>query len=169
MILVCAALDLVLFLIRNIRHDHTVNAAFPALCKETICAIAENGVQVHHQQQRHVCLFPQAAHQVKNTHQSCAVYQRTLACSLNDRTFCNRIRERNTQFDKISAVFCHFQHCLFCAVIAAVPGSNKCNQCLFALSLALLQFCINSVFSHRSSLLCILRSAAYPCRLCRKR
>ena len=168
-IFVSAALNLIFFLIRDIRNNDTVNAAFLALRKETVCAVAENGVQVHHQQQRHTCLYPQTAYQIEDAYQSCAIFQRTLAGALNDRTFCNRVRERHAQFDQICAVFYHFQHCLFCAVIAAVSGSDKCNQCLFALSLALCQFCINSVLSHRSSLLCILRSAAYPCLLCRKR
>ena len=134
----------------KVGNNHSRHATLHTLLTELLYTVVKNNVQVSHQYERYLHLILDAAQLLKQFRQRHTVLQSYGSCTLDDRTVCQRITERNAYLDHTDATLLQGLDDLGCTFKCGAPSTEIKRQdfltCFFLLTKEFVDFihcCIN--------------------------
>ncbi len=94
----------------KIGGQHTIGSRIGRRSSKFFQSHLQNGIVIAEKHQRNLRRLPNAAHQIEDSRQRRAGFQRAFGSALNSRPIGQRIAERNAQFDDVRAGFCKRQN-----------------------------------------------------------
>ena len=150
------------FFKRNIRKDYSIHFNLCCSLAKTLDSIRKNNIRIGHKYHWDGTVFANFFYHIKDFICGNSTGQSTQVCTLDNRSFCCRIRKWNTKFDQICTCFFHGIDDFFGNIKGRIPAGNKWNKCLS------FRKCFCNPLIHGYPPLCNVQLLHSPCLLVRK-
>ena len=155
------AVELFFLFIGNIGKDQSVYSDLCGSLHKVLCPPREDYIRIGHKDKWYLRFPPDLFHHFKDLIRGHSPGERPEIRRLYDRSFCRRIRERDSQLDQRRARLFHGINQSLCRLKIRIPAGDERDKRLFSVKCFLYP-------THRYPPLCILQWQRSLCRPCRK-